>query len=385
MIKYEPGFLSKINSTVPIQNVSDNTPLFESAEVVDIILDSSHPLYEANSDIGIVRFRRLNSDFQKQETSLAFALPYIPHIQAYPLKGEIVLVFRAASSVIGTDGQDKVLSWYYISPINIWNLANNNLLPYSTATPRPNTTRANSYINFTGATSNQLKINFGDYYELQETQRLQPFEGDVIYQGRNGNYIRFTSNKDSTPKNTWSNNGTEGAPVLILSNHISNGTDLLIEDINKIDSSIWMASNSKIPLDLSCNNTKSLNKKPINTNKYIGKQILFNSDRIVLNAKDNDIFINSNKIIHIASNNSINIESDEIILDASKYKFGKNSTEQAVLGKELIDVLRDILLAISKITVTVSGVPSAVPNNVVEFTTIIGKLNKILSNKFFIE
>ena len=48
---------------------------------------------------------------------------------------------------------------------------------------------------------------------------------------------------------------------------------------------------------------------PDKSQLYQGNQILFNSGRLILNAKTDSIFISANKAVSIASNGTINFDS----------------------------------------------------------------------------
>jgi len=90
-------------------------------------------------------------------------------------------------------------------------------------------------------------IKLGEYFtEKDNLKSIQPFEGDMILEGRFGNSIRFGSS-NPRGKNNWSENGSIGDPVTIISNgqpEVSG--DTVLEDINNIDSSIFMLSNQNI-------------------------------------------------------------------------------------------------------------------------------------------
>ena len=82
--------------------------------------------------------------------------------------------------------------------------------------------------------------------------------GDVIYQGRWGNSLRFgsTVKTDSVDNNTWSETGENGDPITILRNgqdpnSSSEGWIPITEDVNNDLASIWFTSTQKIPLTTS--------------------------------------------------------------------------------------------------------------------------------------
>ena len=140
--------------------------------------------------------------------------------------------------------------FYYFLPINIWNSVHNNALPNpldtTTATPSEiknyQQVEAGSKVKVTDGVDN---IDLGETFdELPNIKNLQPFEGDIIFEGRFGQSIRFGStNKALKGSNTWSQNGESGSPITIITNsqgeRPGNKFETLVEDINKEGSSIY--------------------------------------------------------------------------------------------------------------------------------------------------
>ena len=63
----------------------------EPAEVVDIILDSKHPLYKNDRDIGVAIIKLVNAPTEtKSSKNTVQAKPVSPYIKKYPLIHEIV-------------------------------------------------------------------------------------------------------------------------------------------------------------------------------------------------------------------------------------------------------------------------------------------------------
>ena len=129
--------------------------------------------------------------------------------------------------------------------------------------------------------------------------------------------------------------------------------------------------------------------KPKGVNRYKGKQVLINSDRLVFNAKDESILMYSDKAIGFSTKGNIHFDLgtsiDEIKSGTNQNKFvvnspniylglqgsGKLPNEPALLGNEteswlndllalVEDILDDIMFKISYVT-TLPGMPTA-PN-----------------------
>ena len=57
-------------------------------------------------------------------------LPFFPNIKNYPLVNEIVLIIALANKEYQNDFNN--LTFYYLSPLNLWNNNQSNPLPYPT-------------------------------------------------------------------------------------------------------------------------------------------------------------------------------------------------------------------------------------------------------------
>lgn len=77
---------------------------------------------------------------------------------------------------------------------------------------------------------------------------------------------------------------------------------------------------------------------------YNGNQLLFNSDRVVLNSKNDSIFLFSSKAIGLSSNEGIHFNTDkELIMNASNIQLGLDAKEPLVRGTKLKQLLERLL------------------------------------------
>jgi hypothetical protein len=77
---------------------------------------------------------------------------------------------------------------------------------------------------------------------------------------------------------------------------------------------------------------------------YNKEQIILNSDRIILNSKNDSIFLSSNKIINLSSNLGIHLNTKDIIhLNGSKLLLGLNANEPVPKGLVLNNFLTLLL------------------------------------------
>ena len=105
--------------------------VIEAAEVVDIIMDPSHPEWSTDQRrlMGCVLARPLVSQFGQPIDNLQWYQPLNTNFQQPPLLGEIVLLISApsTSAQLKKEGSAK----YYMTVVNVWNYVNHNALPAS--------------------------------------------------------------------------------------------------------------------------------------------------------------------------------------------------------------------------------------------------------------
>lgn len=369
----------------------------EPAEVIDIILSSTHELYKTPADIGKIKFRRIYSDFKKNNNQLSYAHSLNSYLNVYPLKHEIVMIFKSLTPTAGYI--DLNTGFYYDMVSNIWNYTNNNALPFSTQNYNDENSKSTS--EFTGVNNEQQsnEISLGEYFkENIKIPSLLPFEGDVIINGRYGNSIRFAStNLDNI--NNWSSNSsssTIGNPLIIIRNDKNENSErFIVEDINENQSSIYITSTQLI--NLLWGNTKQDTLiggyKLAAQNEFDKSQIILNSDRININSKTDSIILTSKESIWL-SGNSVNIDSNEYtMLDSEKLYFGKlsnNEKEPVVLGQTLLDTLVEIIDNLITATYTTPVGPSGtmLPPSLTKLISLKTKLKAekhILSKKCYLE
>jgi len=393
-------YINYYNESINKNNKFNTSYNLEPAEVIDIILTSLHPFYKTPSDIGKIKFRRLYSDFKKHESQLSFAHILNSHIKCYPVKHEIVRIFQSLTPLGGI--VDKNVGYYYEVVTNVWNYANHNALPFSTQNINDELNPSTS--EFTGNTNKQSKdteISLGDYFnEKIDLPLIMPFEGDMIFQGRFGNSLRFGATIESESNNNWSTDNTNseiGDPIIIFRNDKNIFNDkYIVEDINSDKASIYITSTQNVDLIKSSekNDTFIKSYSPLNQNEYSDSQIILNSDRINLNATTDSIIVTATESIWLSSNTSINIESEEyVILDSDKIYLGKlssNEKEPVLLGTQTLDMVIGLIDTLLKATYPTPVGPTGpmLPPSQTELLKLKAKLKAekfILSKKSFVE
>ena len=138
----------------------------------------------------------------------------------------------------------------------------------------------------------------------------------------------------------------------------------------------------------------------------ITSQILINSGRIILSAKDSEMIFYSKGNYGFISDSTLSIDNKggisakvnapiEFFTQGSNYTIetetgqihlGNGSSEEPlVLGETLVELLTDLCVAITQMTHPTPAGPSLTPNNAQAFTDIKNRLKEILSTKNFVD
>jgi hypothetical protein len=270
------------------------------------------------------------------------ARPFFPNQKFYPLLGELVLIFNLPSP----DSQNKAGASqdYYLSVLNLWNSPNHN-----------------------AQTSTDSKL--GDSFKEGNIKPLRSFEGDHILEGRYGQGLRFGSTtKINSQENFWSKTGTDGDPITILSNGHKTDPKYLsphVEDINSDSSSLYLSSTQQLPLKVSKTKLNPLSGTTL-PEIYTGAQALLTSDRVIINARKENVLVFATNNIELYTKNTLSIDTEEkIVLNSPQIFLGLDNdsipTEPAILGNEMVKVLTKLLNELGKFsdslsTAVVSGV-----------------------------
>ena len=306
------------------------------------------------SSIGGIFFSKINAPNPNKDFSTDnFAKPLFPNNKTFPLINEIVYIIALPNSNIQSNVGS--LDYYYFQPVNIWNSTHHNAIPDPINNSSLPPSQQQDYQQTSGGTVRRVtdggtEINLGKTFkEKINIKNIQPFEGDIINEGRWGQSFRFgsTVNNSAIP-NPWSRTGNNGDPILILRNgQYSDGKDPWIpqvEDINKDISPIYATSTQNIPIQVSSKNYNSYNNAPTSPDKFAGEQIILNSGRLLFNTKTDSILFSSKKTINLNSVESVNIDSPTFIANSKNIFLGdKNATEPVILGDTFLNDLRQLL------------------------------------------
>jgi len=77
---------------------------------------------------------------------------------------------------------------------------------------------------------------------------------------------------------------------------------------------------------------------------YNGNQIIYTSDRILLNSRNDSIFLFSNKVIGLSSNEGIHLNTDsDVIINSPKIQLGIDAKEPLIRGTKFINMMNKLL------------------------------------------
>ena len=330
-----------------------------TGRVTDIVLDENHPKFNevgGLNGIGTIFYELDNLVSTKDDQ---IAKPLHPQNKTFPLINEMILLFALPDNEIGESSNSK--SYYYINNINIWNHPHHNAYPSPIESTLP-PSQKKDYQQVEGGSvrriideSTEINLNSplnpsqNTFIERTNIHPLMPFMGDIMYEGRFGQSLRLgtTSKSKSIYKNSWSTVGTSGDPITILRNgQPNNSSDRgwipITENINSDLSSIYLTSYQKL------NNFNVASKelydsykiKPTTPSQYSNPQIVLNSDRIIINAKNDHILLSSQKSIGMSTVGSVNIDAVSHCISSNDIKLGSIRAEQPVLlGDNTVEVL----------------------------------------------
>ena len=302
----------------------------ETAEVKEIYLDEEDLPLNKDGDPDWSRYGwamvRLSVS-AKSLTDVIEARPLDSNIKQYPLPGEFVIV-----------AENYFKEYYYIQKINSNSSVNFNFLPgFST--------------HHVGAKS-ITNPNIKDFKPDGRIRQLQAEEGDITFNGRFGQSIRFGSNIVNLGGNKYGPNilmrAGQGELPTIKDKPVN-------EDINLDGSSIWITTDQRVKLHLK--GTKSFmgplpgiwpfyHMYEVGTTKiseaddvgFGGKQIILNSDRLIFNTNKNSILMSSPSMIGLSATKEIGLEvpkdSGRVMLGDAGTKRKSHTSPEDIMGIE---------------------------------------------------
>jgi hypothetical protein len=290
------------------------------AIVEDVIVNDEHPLFDSDVgySVGSIRFRAINYNATSNEQQLNWAYPIDANSEEFPLKNEIVRVFKALNR------------FYYTTKINLGNNATHQAYfgIHSTTGPSLIGTEINTNIAKSAyAPSNEAadQDKLGEYFSKDKVvYRLRHWEGDRIIEGRTGNSIRFGSAwlDERIHKNVFASENENQSPNMLFRVGPADALPVpdsyagrVVEDINLDKTSLWMVSDQIVPIRLATVNEqvhgKSIQNYP---SVFGGGQFIVNSDRVVLNSRTEQIMLHARNGVNLTSATDITLDSTRNIV-----------------------------------------------------------------------
>ena len=398
---------NNIGLAIATQNsTTRNTDKGSMATVYKVILDTDDDILKdleveeqlKSKYIGAIQFR-LTTQPNKRDESLSIALPYNKGNVSLPTVNETVRIIKLES---GGFTYERIIG----SPLPNVNTDTSAISDTQKKEKAADVASSAEYskVQNTGISRSNTQDNtelskLGDYFEPQPNiHKLKLYEGDTLLESRFGQSIRFSgyNNGDNEFSPTITiRNGESGES---LSKEIGASTE---EDINKDNNIIFLGSgNSLLNYSLPVKNKKeSFFNYP---NELRGNQILLNSDRIILSAKNAEMIGVAKKDIGFITDGQFSIDATQginitteagIFVDTKNRDINMNigngvvalgtdgDLEAAAKGETLVELLGEMLdLIAQQIYLTPAGPSSPGPTNIAQFTTLKSKLNTLLSN-----
>ena len=373
----------------------------EVAEVIDICLSSEHEAFEAlggysNGAIGRIKIRLIHSEpivntdsvLEGSLGSSVWARPLFSNIKTYPLKREFVIVGQYLSK--STKNTSEIaMEYYYTSPLSIFGSINSNALFIKGAeVPLGKKSYSDSeagHEKIEGEERDKKSyIRLGDEYSPSvKVKPLLPREGDMTFEGRFGQSIRFGSPDGHTTPNIYIRAGQselEEEPQYLKP---------INENINLDGSSIYMTVDEKVLLERSTDAFSAASASSTIPEEFSGKQIILNSDSVVLNSRDGTLVGMAKNGIGFSTSGDITLDAIGTTTIASPViNLGFEAKEPVVLGNQLEEILLGILDEVGKIVDAITAIsvptgtgPSGPPVNSPQFLSIKNVGLKAIENK----
>ena len=386
--------ISTGGSTGSDKSNSAQAPL-EAGEVVDIILDESHPEYTDEGNGVGKALVRMTSQQNQSDHSLNWMSPAFPNIAQYPLIGETVIccVGFCATSQVNT----AATAMYYLPfPVSVWDDTNENGLPASSYALKRRLMVPFDFNRHKGD-AEPLSPTYGNSFKPVEIGKLQPYEGDFVIEGRWGNSIRLGSTADPVngDPNLYSENKKLGDPIITIQNGYNKVSDTgegyHLEDwtAEGDKSQITLCAGQKIPLVIASKNKDSYHhsEPPEEQDIFEGNHVILNSDRLVFNAKTDSILGTAKISVGFSTEGTFNIDADtHAIIDSPKIYIGNASTDEAepvALGQTLVDWMQELCDTLMAETHPTPCGPSGPPINSAKYGSLKSKAPDILSENSY--
>ena len=402
---------ANVSATQAAQSGAGKSPTGNGI-VYSVILDEKHPYLKNREDvegkesnfIGAILFRLVGQPSPSEE-SLPIAYPFDKNQKNLPVRNESVEIIQGISGQslyrrIGievspnVDADEKQITKMF--PPN--QLDSSKKQEYSKV-QSTGIARSNN-------DESAKNDGYGDYFKKEAgIHKLKLYEGDMLFESRFGQSIRFSG---------YNNTENKFSPTIIIRNNESADSKKAVikygtlEDINKDGSIISLSSEQHqlafLPGTVDDKNKSDFETKPQSFKSYpsklIGDQILINSGRIILSAKNAEMIFYSkknygfisdgglsidNKLgieVNVGDNTNVKTNDRDINLNTGngKINLGDKELEPILKGDKWVSLMEELIDAILKQNyLTPSGPSKIAPENAPTFNSIKKKLKTVLS------
>ena len=392
--------------------------------VQDIILNEEHDDYDISGfNVGPILYKTIIPGASAESKGRSFfAYPKEISFQEYPLIGEVVLIEKLFDRDFYTRRININKS---IRDINTYPNLLEQLQIHTNQTPNAINQANYGIINRASNTKLPLTNEDNNSFKAKSgVNLLKHFAGDVIFQGRAGSSLRFSSsqlesalNGEEGTRTTTSINGEKiilgprtgkNDPIVILrvgqysesKKTINSPFGLTMEDINNDGTVLVMATDQALNFHHATTDHishytgytkagKMFIKPSVSSDTGMlsilgGARMILNSDAVVINSKKTNIIASSHQNIHYMARNDVTIDAGKVLhLTAKQIQLlsnkhiSKHRLDSAVLAEPLEDILVDIITAfIGGPIGTGVGTVVASPNLMTALRTALTKLDK---------
>jgi len=358
-----------------VREIAADDALFyemESVEVIEVHNDPTTSTFPKLKDgspdygqVGSILGRYVNSEEGKNIDSLKTFSPLNPLINTTPVM------------VVGVEYLGKR---YYISTLNLKGDTTENTRHNLSQGPVLNTLKSNEGLTIERSDDSDLSTGkFFKNYKDTDPRRLLPEDGDVIFQGRFNQGIRFGSD--------IKNNKLESSNILISTGLNKEGEtgdkkkigEPITELPDKDGSTLYITS--KQTLD-DKNKLKFTPAKESEVTKQLDSfqdnQIYIGSDRIILNSKLDDIFLTSKNNITLTSTTST-------VIETPLTKVGSNNASNPVAFGDVVEEVFNLVFSILESGLLAPTGPVKVVPGAGDLASAKAAVGRMLSKKHFTE
>jgi|TARA_R110001592_G_scaffold233105_2_gene490644 hypothetical protein len=245
---------------------------------------------------GTIRVRFLGEE--------VYAFPADPNRMPIPLYGEQVFCINIPAGTSEVRSQNQ---WYYTQILNTHGNVNNALLPFiQDATVLGPATGTDPIVK-TGVGKRPEQLSFTE----KDIVYIQPFQGDINYPDRFGSLLRFSSTHDPGKLDKYQNKpfwkgNKPGDPFVSITCGVKQSTEggsldkyYVIEDPKKDASFIYFTSTQYF--DTLKFSQKKVGKDVKTLNDYKTSQVIIGADRLVFDARKDELLLVSKKDVKIAT------------------------------------------------------------------------------------